>query len=155
MALPRGPEDDASPLLIEALFPTDFEAAQALAESAGVPLDCGAEARQSYSRIWVARFSGNAPIAGILVTWDVADEQQVMLVATAQWALRRGVATRLMQRLIEHARSRGARRVLLEVRAGNLPAGALYRGFGFRISSTRKAYYRHPTDDALQMELEL
>jgi ribosomal-protein-alanine N-acetyltransferase len=39
----------------------------------------------------------------------------------------------------------------LEVRAGNLAAQALYRGFGFEVAGRRPRYYTDDGEDALVM----
>ena len=48
-----------------------------------------------------------------------------------------------------------ARMALLEVRAGNAPAQALYERLGFREVGRRPGYYSQPADDALVLALEL
>ncbi|GAA4897308.1 ribosomal protein S18-alanine N-acetyltransferase [Tessaracoccus lubricantis] len=62
---------------------------------------------------------------------------RVMLVAGLQWAI-----------------EQGASRVLLEVDNTNVPAIALYRGYGFRQVATRRDYYA-PGRDALILERPL
>lgn len=62
---------------------------------------------------------------------------RVMLVAGLQWAI-----------------GAGARRMLLEVNAGNEPAIRLYRGYGFAPVATRRDYYG-PGADALVLERRL
>ncbi len=49
------------------------------------------------------------------------------------------------------AAGRGATGAVLEVRASNLAAQALYARFGFRVAGRRKNYYRDPPEDALVM----
>ena len=49
----------------------------------------------------------------------------------------------------------GARRALLEVRAGNREALALYESLGFRRLGVRRGYYREPVEDALVLAREL
>ena len=44
---------------------------------------------------------------------------------------------------------------LLEVRATNLPAQALYTRHGFRAAGRRRNYYTDPTEDALVMNAAL
>ncbi len=55
-----------------------------------------------------------------------------------------GIGRLLMDRLVDRARDGGAKAVLLEVRADNVPALALYERTGFEPLSTRRAYYRGP-----------
>jgi len=66
-------------------------------------------------------------------------ELQAMLVGSA-WR-RRGVAGRLLAAVIDQAREWGSERLLLEVRAGNAAALALYRGAGFVEDGRRPRYY--------------
>ncbi|MHA7862629.1 GNAT family N-acetyltransferase [Tessaracoccus sp. Y36] len=62
---------------------------------------------------------------------------RVMLVAGLQWAI-----------------AQGASRMLLEVDHTNVPAIALYRGYGFRQVAVRRGYYA-PDRDALVLERQL
>jgi ribosomal-protein-alanine N-acetyltransferase len=64
---------------------------------------------------------------------------------------RQGIGRRLMVRLLELAGDLRARRMTLEVRAGNLAAQELYRGFGFEIAGRRPRYYTDDGEDALVM----
>lgn len=53
---------------------------------------------------------------------------------------RRGIGRALMQRLIDHGRERGLKRLELNVRSDNHGAQALYRGLGFRHEGTRSKF---------------
>ena len=61
--------------------------------------------------------------------------------------------------LLEDARGRllqaGTKRLFLEVRQSNFAALKLYYSVGFQMRSTRKEYYREPTEDANVLSLEL
>ena len=50
--------------------------------------------------------------------------------------------------------AQAAKRAVLEVRASNHAAHALYRSLGFRDVTTRPTYYTNPIEDALLMELD-
>jgi ribosomal-protein-alanine N-acetyltransferase len=52
------------------------------------------------------------------------------------------------------ARREGAVRALLEVRAGNREAVALYESLGFSRLGVRREYYREPNEDALVLVRE-
>jgi len=56
--------------------------------------------------------------------------------------------------MLARAHTRNARLVLLEVRAGNAGAIALYRAAGFEVTGERRAYYANG-EDALLMAIEL
>lgn len=67
----------------------------------------------------------------------------------------RGIAKDLLRDTIEQAKAWGALRVLLEVRASNRVAQALYFSEGFRTVGRRPRYYTDTGEDALLMELQL
>jgi ribosomal-protein-alanine N-acetyltransferase len=100
---------------------------------------------------WVAEAGG--AVAGSLVAWLVVDELQIATVSVAAAHRRRGIGRRLIQTALAEAAARGAVTATLEVRAGNAPALALYRSFGFRIVGRRPGYYRGNGEDALLMTL--
>lgn len=85
-------------------------------------------------------------------------ELQVILV-DARWR-EQGVARRLLAEVVEQARAWGSERLLLEVRAGNASAIALYRAAGFAEDGVRRGYYPPRQagavrEDALLMSLAL
>ncbi|MGH7221337.1 MAG: hypothetical protein ACREI1_13540, partial [Nitrospiraceae bacterium] len=55
---------------------------------------------------------------------------------------------------LEVGLAQAAMRAVLEVRASNHAAHALYRNLGFRDVTTRPTYYTNPIEDALLMELD-
>jgi ribosomal-protein-alanine N-acetyltransferase len=81
----------------------------------------------------------------------VLDEMQVMTLAVAPAARRRGLARWLLRFAMRKAARAGARRALLELRAGNRAALALYASLGFRHLGVRREYYREPVEDALTL----
>lgn len=97
----------------------------------------------------------SAPMRGYAGFWYDGDDAEVMTIGVDRRHQRRGVAKTLMRRLIDEARAKGARRMLLEVRVDNEPALALYRSFGFEMMGRRKRYYQPEGIDAFTMSLEL
>jgi ribosomal-protein-alanine N-acetyltransferase len=79
----------------------------------------------------------------------VLDEMHVMNLAVRPGARRRGLGRFLLEAALTRAGRAGARRALLEVRAGNDAARALYAGCGFVLLGRRKRYYSDPPEDAL------
>ena len=71
------------------------------------------------------------------------EEEELLLFAVDPAWRRRGLGRILLERFAASAASRGARRLLLEMRQGN-PAGNLYQNFGFVQIGRRPAYYRGP-----------
>ena len=86
--------------------------------------------------------------AGLDHSGDVAD---VMTVAVAPRGRGQGLGRLLLAELEHRAADRGAASVLLEVRADNTAALALYERTGYVVLSTRRRYYQPGDVDALVM----
>jgi ribosomal-protein-alanine N-acetyltransferase len=70
-------------------------------------------------------------------------EVEVLTLAVHPEARRRGLASRLLQRLETEAAARGAEDCFLEVAATNTAARALYAKQGYIVVGRRPSYYRH------------
>lgn len=94
--------------------------------------------------------------AGLDLAGEVAD---VMTVAVDPAVRGQGLGARLLAALHARARAAGARSVLLEVRADNESARALYGTRGYEVVRTRPGYYQDGAGagsvDALVMRKEL
>lgn len=93
-------------------------------------------------------------IIGFIVIWQVEDEAHIGTIAVDSAFRRGGVARALIRAGLGQAYDRGARKVFLEVRAGNLPAQALYHSLGFVNFDLRKKYYADNHEDAVVMLLD-
>ena len=134
---------------------TDLDAIQSILEPSGLHLDVAAELGRPFALPWVLRLEAADPPVGFLLAWSVADEMQLLELATATSFRRRGVARALLQALLREARAQKKRLLLLEVRASNLPAISLYQSEGFIETGVRKGYYSDNGEDALEMRLTL
>lgn len=92
---------------------------------------------------------GREGILGYCAYRLVLDELHVMNLAVRPGARRRGLGRFLLEAALRRAARAGARRGLLEVRAGNDAARALYAGCGFVLLGRRRRYYSDPPEDAL------
>jgi [ribosomal protein S18]-alanine N-acetyltransferase len=103
----------------------------------------------------VARvLSAEAPeqeLAGYIVARLAAAELHINNVAVRQEFRRRHIGNGLLERVLVEGRRLGANAALLEVRAGNRAAQALYEKCGFRAIGRRRNYYSEPEEDALVM----
>ncbi len=81
----------------------------------------------------------------------VADELEIVNLATHPASRRKGLARRLLGAVLQLAKNMGIQREYLEVRETNLPALALYEQFGFVKAGLRKAYYPDTGEDAVVM----
>jgi len=139
----------------------DLEAVMAIMTSAFSP---------SYGEAWTrSQCAGILPMSGVSLTIAedengpagfslvraVEDEAELLLLAVASQAQRRGIGQSLLDYFIDTAHSHGARKLHLEVRDGN-PAVELYRAAGFVPAGRRRNYYHGPageTFDAVTLML--
>jgi ribosomal-protein-alanine N-acetyltransferase len=102
-----------------------------------------------------APYAASDPGRGILaycVFRVAADEMHVHDLAVHPARRSRGLGRKLMLLAIGAAARRGARKAILEVRAGNQAAIALYRSLGFQPVLRRRDYYERPREDALVLQ---
>lgn len=85
---------------------------------------------------------------GFLVGRVVAGEAELLTLAVAPTARRRGIAARLLAGFLGRAAGDGASRAFLEVAADNAPARALYAAAGFAEAGRRPRYYLGPDGTA-------
>lgn len=138
-------------LLTPSAYP---ELAPVLATCHGQTLDLAAEALKDYTRVWVMREPKTDSVLSFVLSWWTEGQAEVVDLATLPRARRQGHARKLMQRVIETARTTPGTNVWLEVRRWNHPAVRLYETLGFAVSRTRRGYYADG-EDALEMVLEL
>lgn len=100
--------------------------------------------------------AGGGELLGYAGLWfgDGDGDADLLTVATLPAARRRGVATAMIAHLLRRARRAGCTAVLLEVRASNAGAQALYRRLGFAPIGRRRRYYLAPVEDALVMRAD-
>lgn len=93
-------------------------------------------------------------LAGFIAARVDADELHVNNIGVREEARRGGLGCGLLCAALARGALYGAERGVLEVRASNLPAQALYAAHGFEAAGRRKNYYRSPAEDALVMTLD-
>ncbi|MBM3819242.1 MAG: ribosomal-protein-alanine N-acetyltransferase [Acidimicrobiia bacterium] len=98
--------------------------------------------------IYVVR-TPDCRVAGFCSFWLVFDEIHINNVAVRPQFRQRGIGTALLGHVLTEARTLGARRATLEVRASNEGARRLYERLGFYVAGTRRNYYSNPVEDAL------
>lgn len=126
------------------LFPDPWSAETFWSELAHVP----------ESRHYVVSEERDAVVgyAGLRATAGQADVQTLAVARDHQGS---GLGARLLDALLAEARIRRSREVLLEVRAENTAAHALYARAGFERIAIRRGYYRPGGMDALVLRLRL
>ncbi len=100
-------------------------------------------------RVWSAR-RGAAPPVGFVAVRVVADEAEILTLAVARGARRRGFGLRLLCQAEYSACRAGASKIILEVAESAAPAMALYARRGYVEIGRRRGYYAGPpVEDAL------
>ncbi len=94
-------------------------------------------------------------IAGYICVRCVFDECHLLNLAIHPHYRKQGIATILVDSIIQEVLGRGCKFFYLEVRASNYSARRFYEEFGFRRVGIRKNYYFYPIEDAVIMLLEL
>lgn len=97
--------------------------------------------------LWVVDAAGE--VVAYAAVWTVVDQAELGNVAVAEGYRRRGVATTLIETVLDWLRERGIREVFLEVRPSNRAARRLYGAHGFEEVGRRRGYYSRPREDAL------
>lgn len=135
---------EAAHRLEVALFPDAWSMETFWSELAGVP----------ESRYYVVAEAGGNLVgyAGLAVVGRTADVQTIAVAPAAQG---QRLGARLLDDLLVETRARGAAEVLLEVRADNQRAHALYASRGFERIAVRRGYYPPDGADAHVLRLRL
>ena len=155
----------AAPVTIDVLEEREIEAAVAIDLVSFVPSELGGAGHEDpragrerslreelvrpWSRLRAAHDRGGE-LVGYTLFWHVVDELHLLNVAVAIDARRRGIGRALVEDLLAYARKHAVMRILLEVRASNVPALALYESLGFERFNVREGYYADG-EDAVEM----
>lgn len=98
-----------------------------------------------------------AEVDGVVVAyagiWYIIDEGHITNVAVSPGFRLMGLASGMLDFMLEEAKLSGIRSFTLEVRAGNAEAIRLYTKFGFEGVGIRPGYYIEENEDALVMWL--
>lgn len=116
-----------------------------------LPTEAPAETR----RCLFATEAVDRSLSGIVALTFFEDVSELELLLVHPRHRRQGIGRALSHHWLAMAKRAAARDALLEVRASNLPAQALYEELGFRIEARRPRYYQHPEEDALLMSRRL
>ncbi|MBS9403055.1 GNAT family N-acetyltransferase [Halomonas sp. TRM85114] len=146
---------EASP--IEHLGPTRLDALVALEPTRSHDI-LACELAQEDARVF--GIGGNERLIGYATVARLPFEAELQAILVAEPYRRQGVARCLLEAVIVQARDWERERLLLEVRAGNVAALALYRRLGFVQDGRRSRYYPpmgagSSREDALLMSLPL
>jgi len=104
---------------------------------------------------WYVGAVVDGALVGYAGLWFDGFDAQVMTIGTDERFQGRGLGRRMLENLLDRARTLSAAVVLLEVRVDNDPAIHLYESMGFERLGMRRAYYQPGNIDAWTMRLDL
>ncbi len=104
--------------------------------------------------LWLV-YEESGAVLGYIGSQSVPPESDMMNLAVAPQARKRGIAQALVHELMQVLHSHGIESLTLEVRRSNAPAISLYTKLGFETVGIRPRYYVNPQEDALIMRKEL
>lgn len=114
-----------------------------------LPTQFQAALNNTHDVIWLAQ--QQQEIVGLIVWQSILNEIELHLIATHPQHRRKGIASKLLNKMFQAAQQQNTKKILLEVRASNQVAQTLYQQQGFQIIGTRRQYYRNQ-EDAVIME---
>lgn len=138
--------------------PEDIPAVHALLEecpeAASWSLESLKEIFDSHLKYFFIASSPQGPhvplgIVGFIVGRRIVGEAEVLNLAVSHGSRRTGIASALLQALLEAFSQENVVQVSLEVRESNQPAIRFYQKAGFQLSGKRTGYYRYPVEAAL------
>ncbi len=91
-------------------------------------------------------------VLGYVCCWLTLDECHILNVAVHPSFRRMGLASQLIDHLLEVCDREKVLRYFLEVRVSNEGAISLYRKYGFKVCGIRRRYYGDTGEDALIMQ---
>lgn len=94
----------------------------------------------------VAEDTNERKTVGYAGLWQIFDEGHITNVAVSKKYRKCGIGTKVVESLLETARSRGVRAFTLEVRVSNDEAQRLYEKYGFVNAGIRPGYYMDGED---------
>ena len=92
-------------------------------------------------------------VVGFVGTWIVLDESHITNIAVHPTYRKQGIASKLLEELLDYCKSQGCIAYTLEVRISNIAAKSLYEKHGFKQDGIRKRYYEDNNEDAILMWL--
>lgn len=137
-------------LIIRKLTEEDVESLSAI-ESASFSMPWSAEdfaalLTRDYCVYYVAEVDGE--VAGCCGMTNICNEGNIDNVVVAEKFRGQGIATALLERLLEEGDSLGVTAYTLEVRVSNASAIHVYEKLGFVSEGIRPNFYEKPTEDA-------
>lgn len=93
----------------------------------------------------------NQEIVGYCGVFIVSGEAYINNIAVLQEYRKKGIATKILEKIISITKDKNCEFITLEVRESNFSSINLYKKLGFHQVGMRKRYYREPVESAIIM----
>lgn len=93
----------------------------------------------------------NNKVLGYGGMWHVVNEAHITNIAVSPAYRKQGIASKILEKMIEVAKEKQMIGLTLEVRTSNTIAKDLYIKYGFKLEGIRKEYYEDNREDAFVM----
>ena len=102
---------------------------------------------------WSVLAEDRGQVCGYACLFSLFETAEVLNIAVDLPYRGRGIGAELLSALHEKAKELGAERMMLEVRASNVAAIAMYQKFGYEKISVRKGYYADGEDADIMQKI--
>lgn len=96
-------------------------------------------------------FEEKGQVIGYAGFWQVLDEGHITNIAITPLFQNKGFGKKLIEAMLNNARTLKIEKMTLEVRESNVNALKAYSSVGFHIEGRRSQYYTNPNEDAIIM----
>lgn len=109
------------------------------------------ELETTFAIFIIAEYNGK--IIGYAIAWNIKGEIQLNNIAVSPSFRRKGIASKLLQYIINLLEDEGAHKIYLEVMETNTVGRIFYKNFGFFENGKRHNYYQD--SHAILMEMKI
>lgn len=92
-----------------------------------------------YTKVYI--YTENNSILGLIHINDIYDRYEINNIYVLEEYRNRGIASKLLEKIIEDGKSNNIINITLEVRENNINAIKLYKKYNFEEKAIRKGYY--------------
>jgi ribosomal-protein-alanine N-acetyltransferase len=110
------------------------------------------EIRAPHANPLVLGQSDSPFVIGYVCSWRTLDECHILNVTVHPSFRRMGLASQMIDHLLEVCQEGGTLHYFLEVRVSNEGAISLYKKYGFNVCGVHRRYYADTGEDALIMQ---
>ena len=101
--------------------------------------------------IWTFLILRDEKEIGYLSAYTIVDEASIVNIAVLDEYRKKGYGSAILEKFINYCKETNVKKIMLEVRKGNIGAIKLYQKYGFEVVGESPKHYSCPVEDALLM----